>query len=263
MRVIVIGAGIGGLTLAQGLRREGIDVAVHERDAAPSDTGGYRLHLSAVARAALARRLPPALFQAVLGSAAGGASYRRMTIGDHRMRVLTSDRQDEGERVMIGRIPLRELLCHGLGDALHFGRAFTGYRVGPGGGVTAEFADGSTDHGDLLVGADGVHSRVIEQLAGGPTNSPTGIEALGGRVPLDAAARELVPAQLWSGPALAIGPGGVGAFLTLHDPAASVVVDPAACTEIPARPEDPYLLWSPGLPAERFPSRPEDHDGAG
>ncbi|MBW0104757.1 NAD(P)/FAD-dependent oxidoreductase [Pseudonocardia sp. KRD291] len=263
MRVIVIGAGIGGLTLAQGLRREGVDVSVHDRDARPSTTGGYRLHLGALARDALARRLPAALWQAVLASSAGGASFRRFTFGDHRMRVLISERQDDGERVMIGRIPLRELLCHDLGDALHFGSEFTGHRVGRDGSVTAEFADGSTDEGHVLVGADGVGSRVVTRLAGARTDHPTGIESLAGRVPLDRTARALVPAQLWSGPALAIGPGGVGAFLTLHDPVTSMIVDPATCTTVPARTEDPYLLWAPGLPADGFPVRPEDLDGSG
>ena len=32
LRVLVIGAGLGGLCLAQGLRKAGVDVAVYERD---------------------------------------------------------------------------------------------------------------------------------------------------------------------------------------------------------------------------------------
>lgn len=263
MRVIVIGAGIGGLTLAQGLRGVGVDVSVHDRDGAPSDTSGYRLHLGALAREALARRLPPPLMQAVLASSAGGESFRRFTFNDHRLRVLLSRAQEEGERVMIGRVPLRELLCHGLDGAVRFGAEFTGYRVDDDGSVTATFADGSTDTGDLLVGADGVGSRVVRRLAGADADHPTGIEALAGRVPLDDRARALVPASLWTGPALAIGPGGVGAFLTLHDPVTSTIVDPRNCTAIPARTEAPYLLWAPGLPADRFPARPGGRDGPG
>jgi 2-polyprenyl-6-methoxyphenol hydroxylase-like FAD-dependent oxidoreductase len=35
LEVIVVGGGIGGLCLAQGLKRAGISVSVHERDRAP------------------------------------------------------------------------------------------------------------------------------------------------------------------------------------------------------------------------------------
>ncbi|WP_442809931.1 NAD(P)-binding protein [Streptomyces sp. NBC_01321] len=35
LRVIIVGGGIGGLCLAQGLHAAGISVAVYERDAAP------------------------------------------------------------------------------------------------------------------------------------------------------------------------------------------------------------------------------------
>ena len=44
MRVVVIGAGLGGLKLAQKLSRSQVDVIVFERDAGPNSRGqGYRL----------------------------------------------------------------------------------------------------------------------------------------------------------------------------------------------------------------------------
>lgn len=260
MRVIVIGAGIGGLTLAQGLQREGIDVAVYDRDASPSDTGGYRLHLGDQACAALERRMPPALYQAVLASAAGGSTFRRFAFCDHRLRVLSSERQDFGDRLMIGRIPLRELLAHGLDDAVRFGVEYTGHRTGADGRVTVELSDGSTDTGDVLVAADGARSRVVRTLTGRPPSAPTGITGIAGRTPLDDDARDLLPSVLRAGPALAIGPGGIGTFLTVHDPA-TAVVDPATCVDVPARLERPYLLWAPGLPTRHYPRPPTDLDG--
>src|SRR4051794_36316871 len=59
MRVSVIGAGLGGLCLAQGLRGAGVDVGVYERD--PAITArfqGYRLVLSPVVYEALRGCLP-------------------------------------------------------------------------------------------------------------------------------------------------------------------------------------------------------------
>jgi 2-polyprenyl-6-methoxyphenol hydroxylase-like FAD-dependent oxidoreductase len=54
LRVCIIGAGTGGLCLAQGLGRDGIDVKLFERDLAPTDhQHGYRLSINATGRCAL------------------------------------------------------------------------------------------------------------------------------------------------------------------------------------------------------------------
>ena len=65
MRVLIAGGGIGGLALAQGLARSGVDVTVVERDSGLDATGGYKLHLDPGALAALATMLPPALLDAL------------------------------------------------------------------------------------------------------------------------------------------------------------------------------------------------------
>jgi len=47
LKVIIIGAGTGGLCLAQGLKSEGIPVEIFERERTPSDRqAGYRLSIS-------------------------------------------------------------------------------------------------------------------------------------------------------------------------------------------------------------------------
>jgi salicylate hydroxylase len=253
MRVIMIGAGIGGLTLAHALRGIGIEVGLHDRDTCVDDTGGYRLHLDPVATDVLRRRLPPAVYQAVLASSAGPSSFRSFGVLDHRMRPLLAIPRDEpGDALLIGRVALRRLLAHGVDP--RFGAEFTHAETHPDGTVTAHFADGSTDHGELLVGADGARSRVSTALAGRPTAQPTGAAAVAGRTPLTAAARKLLPASLREGPAFAVGPGGVAMFLSLHDPAAGTIVDPAGCHAVPAQVEEGYLLWSittiaPGVPS--------------
>ena len=63
LRVAIAGAGIGGLCLAQGLRRAGIEVAVYEQDPAALARGqGYRLRLDHEGHAALRSCLPDDLF---------------------------------------------------------------------------------------------------------------------------------------------------------------------------------------------------------
>jgi salicylate hydroxylase len=47
LHVLIIGGGIGGLTLAQGLRKSGVSVAVYERDRTATDRlQGYRVHIN-------------------------------------------------------------------------------------------------------------------------------------------------------------------------------------------------------------------------
>ncbi|PSK98837.1 2-polyprenyl-6-methoxyphenol hydroxylase-like FAD-dependent oxidoreductase [Murinocardiopsis flavida] len=264
MKVIVIGAGMGGLTLAQALRRSGIDVAVHERDRAAEATGGYRLQLDGTACEALRRHLAPAHYQALLASSAGPQAFTRFAVADHRMRLMFADPTDRSaETLMIGRIPLRRLLAHGLDDALHWGSEFTGHEVHPDGTVTAHFADGGTDRADLLVGADGAGSRVAAALAGRPTSAPAGVSGIAGRTPLTAETRDLVPDLLAAGPALAFGPGGIGLFLTRHDPDARPMVDPATCTQVAAITEPPSLIWGLMAPDRTYPPGCRGLDGAG
>ena len=261
MRVIVIGAGIGGLALAQGLCSAGIEVAVHDRDPEVSATGGYRLHLDRHACAALRRRLPAPLFQALLGSSAGPQAWRRFGILDHRLRLLAAEpRAEDDEALLIGRVPLRRLLTHGLPE-LRFGAEFTHHETHADGRVTAHFADGSTDRGDLLVGADGVGSRVATALAGRPTSAPVGLSGIAGRTPLTDGVP--VPDVLLAGPALAFSADGVAVFLSVHDPAAGAVVDPATCLRVPADVESGDIVWGVTALDERLPADVRGRDHAG
>jgi salicylate hydroxylase len=245
---VIIGAGMGGLVLAQALAGASEDVSVHDRDAAAAATGGYRLHLDARACAALRRHLAPELFEAVRASAADPRSFRQFAFTDHRLRVLAVDERDPGaERLLIGRVPLRTLLCRGIEDRVHFGTTFTGFDVQPDQRVAVHFADGSTTAADLLVGADGAGSVVARTLAGRPMSTRLGVSGIAGRTPIDDGNRGLVPALLRRGPALAFGPGGIGLFLTLHDPGPAV---PAAEIEAPA------LVWGVLADDRRYPADP-------
>lgn len=248
MRVLVVGAGMGGLVLARGLRAAGVAVSVHERDTDLAHTGGYRLHLDPSAAGVLRRRLPPELFQAVVASAAPPRSFRQFAVLDHRMRVLARIPDDEdGDHLLIGRVPLRVLLGHGLDDVVRLGSEFTDLRHDPDGTVTATFADGRSETADVLVGADGPRSRVVTALTGGPTSRRLDASGLAGRAELDATVRAGLPAELLRGPAFALGPDGTAMFLSVHDPTTAAIAA-EACREVPAIVEPAHVLWAVVVP---------------
>ena len=117
-KVIIIGAGPGGLCLAQGLKQSGVDVAVFERDRTPTDRlQGYRLHISSNGARALEHCLPATLFQEFLGSVA--KSNRAVSFLDSNLkRLLTfaivDDPHAESREIPVSRITLRKVLLQGL-----------------------------------------------------------------------------------------------------------------------------------------------------
>jgi 2-polyprenyl-6-methoxyphenol hydroxylase-like FAD-dependent oxidoreductase len=65
-------------------------------------------------------------------------------------------------------------------------------------GVTVSLADGGTEHGDLVVGADGLHSQVRTVLVGDGPPRYSGYTAWRGIVPLDRSlADRLRPGESW------------------------------------------------------------------
>jgi 2-polyprenyl-6-methoxyphenol hydroxylase-like FAD-dependent oxidoreductase len=87
LKVLIVGAGTGGLCLAQGLTVDHIDVEVFERDETPADRQqGYRLSLSATGNRALRACLPAPRFARLLASAARPS--QGVTFLDHRLQRL-------------------------------------------------------------------------------------------------------------------------------------------------------------------------------
>ncbi|WP_033289442.1 FAD-dependent oxidoreductase [Amycolatopsis jejuensis] len=184
LRVLVIGAGIGGLALAQGLHRAGIDVTVCERDPAPTGRlQGYRLRLNQDGLDALDRLLPPGLARLIwdTSSSPSRSGYRHGTPSGAERNVA------------VNRLTLRQILLHGLGDVVEFGRDCTGYQACPDGTVTATFADGSQRTADVLVAADGVNSVVRRHYLPHAQVMDTGVRIMYGRFPLTRETAELVP----------------------------------------------------------------------
>jgi protoporphyrinogen oxidase len=84
LHVLIIGGGIGGLCLAQGLKKSGIKVAVYERDHSVDFRGqGYRITLKADGSHASRDCLPENLFHLCVATAIKSAT--RMVFLDHQL----------------------------------------------------------------------------------------------------------------------------------------------------------------------------------
>ena len=180
MRVSVVGAGLGGLCLAQGLRGAGIDVAVYERD--PAITArfqGYRLVLNPVGFEAL-RGCLPARWHPLLDAIVGDAYGERLILDPQLNQIGELGPGRTG--TVVDRHVLRHLLLTGL--TVHTGAALTGYDVLADGKVEARFTHGDPTAADLLVGADGVGSAVRSVLSSQTTPTDTGVRFVIGRTPL-------------------------------------------------------------------------------
>src|SRR5215469_6062285 len=109
VKVMIIGAGTGGLCLAQGLKADGIAVEVFERDYSPTDRlQGYRLGVNETGRRALKECLPKALFDKLVASSANPS--RAVTFLDHRLNRLLSVElgSDEQNDLPVSRIAVVE-----------------------------------------------------------------------------------------------------------------------------------------------------------
>jgi len=157
--VLIIGGGIGGLCLAQGLTRAGVRTTVFDRDVDASlRDQGWRVTLKEDGVAALRDCLPTPLFE--LCQATALLPPTRLAVTDHLLRPMFVKPVPATGGFGMNRLTLREILRTGLD--VRFGKTCTGFSAGP--DVHAHFADGTTATGDFLVGADGTGSAVRRQL---------------------------------------------------------------------------------------------------
>ncbi len=184
LRVLVVGAGVGGLCLAQGLRRRRVEVDVYDRGT-PEDwplTGLLRVNRHG--DAALSGCLPTELYDLYQATRDRfGASPA--VFYDHHLNQLTSTDPGDGPARgwLVDRQVLRHILLAGLSDSVHFGRLVEGYEQGTD-GIRLGFADGTTTTGDVLVAADGINSVIRRQMLPHFEVIDTGLRAIHGHVPL-------------------------------------------------------------------------------
>lgn len=181
-KALIVGAGIGGLTLAMALQRAGIEPVVHEAYPEPADYTGLFLNTASngldalraidvdLARRADAFPIPRMVMWSGTGKRLGEVANGTI-LPDGTVSVCV--RRGELQRLLGAEARSR-------GITIEYGKRLDGYRTSPT-GVTARFADGTEAGGDLLIGADGIHSRTRRLLdPDAPAPRFTGLLSVGG-----------------------------------------------------------------------------------
>ena len=186
MKVLVVGAGIGGLTAALAVLRRGLDVEVYEQAPELKEVGaGLQL------------------------SANGTRVFYELGVGD-RLKELSCEVSGKEIRMWntgetwkafdLGKVSIErygfpyftvyrpdllDVLVTAIGsERIHLGAKCTGFTQ-TGENVQLQLANRSPVSADVLIGADGVHSQIRQSLLGPDRPQFTGIVVWRGIVPME------------------------------------------------------------------------------
>jgi 2-polyprenyl-6-methoxyphenol hydroxylase-like FAD-dependent oxidoreductase len=185
-KVLIAGGGVAGPVTAMALQRAGIEAVVYEAHVPAGDEAGSYLTVATNGLDAL-RAIGadgPVLAEGfptptnVLLSGSG----RRLGAVSNGGRLADGTVSHTVKRARLYRALHDE--AAGRGVRIEYGRRLAGAEATAGGGVAVTFDDGTQASGDLLVGADGVHSvtrRLIDPAA--PGGRYVGLVNFGGYTP--------------------------------------------------------------------------------
>ncbi len=258
MKVLISGAGIAGLTLAQGLRRDGVDCEVYERDSLETWRTGYLLNLDVEGDRGMAACLPPELYELLLRASGETMSGHDVSmVVDPQGNRLTSmphfgaPATQERPPTNIDRRTFRQILLAGLDDSIHHGCEVVGAEADEQ-SARLRLVDGTVVEGDVVVAADGVGSPVRRVCMPDVAIIPAPVGALGlfGRSPLTEAIERELPQAIWDA-GFAIVSDGRGTMLGIgHWRPRQPVSTAAAELGIRAHFDDaaPYVMLNGAIP---------------
>jgi FAD-dependent urate hydroxylase len=170
LRILVIGAGVSGISVARGLLRDGHDVTVFDQRSVVQAGGG------AVTIWSNGETVLRQLGVDMNGAGQVLSSVRVMTSTGRALATLDVTAMVDRLGAPVRMVPRRDLLERLLdgfpADRIRCNSRAVGVVTTPN-GVWVEFADGSSAEGDLLIGADGLHS-VVRDVVGAQDAEPTG-----------------------------------------------------------------------------------------
>jgi salicylate hydroxylase/6-hydroxynicotinate 3-monooxygenase len=199
--IVIIGAGIAGLAAAATLRKIGLAAQIYEQAPAFARIGaGIQLNPNAmriVRGLGLEARIRSAGFAPKVGynrTWDSGEIVYLHPMGD------TIEQRFGAPDISLHRAELHTALASiNLPEAIHFNKKLVGLER-KAGALLLTFADGSTVRADAVLGADGVHSTVLEILFGSGAPRFTGQVAYRAVYRSDLLAREIDDRVKWWGP---------------------------------------------------------------
>ncbi|EWG44742.1 hypothetical protein FVEG_05737 [Fusarium verticillioides 7600] len=228
-KVCIVGGGLAGSLLANGLINNGIDTIVFERDEESLKREGYQIRLGDPALTGLASCLTDSQLESIvqrLGRYSGSTKTAPSICNTRFQTILDlSALPTYSKSAAINRVVLRDLL---LGPVVtkgkvKFGKQFSHYEIiknGPGGSesVKVNFKDGSSEHCDILVAADGSGSKINKQIgARNLVDMSSHLAFLSKGNATKARLRQLPP-RLLNGPTLTF-KNGISLYYALYLPA--------------------------------------------
>lgn len=205
-KILIAGAGIGGLTAAANLLRAGHDVTIFEQAPELSEVGAG-LQLSANATHVL-HHLGLGAALAEVGVRPGAYVFRLHDSGEQIQRFALSDEHEKlhgAPYYQVHRADIHYLLAAKVielkRDAIRLNCRVTGFEENPE-GVKLRLTDGTRMEGDVLVGADGLKSVICQQINGNIPATYTGDAAWRITVPIERLPRNFMEQvmMVWMGP---------------------------------------------------------------